>query len=65
MSLAREELPMLLEPALELLSLPALGKVVAEERECGLEFRSSKEPGEVVPALVAIWAVHASPKTFR
>jgi hypothetical protein len=56
---------MLIEPPLELLPFPALGEMVAEERKGSFQLSPSKEPGEVMPALVAIWPVHAPPEPFR
>ena len=56
---------MVFEPVLELFSLPALREVVAEERKSSFQLRSSKKPGEVMPALVAIWTVHTPAEAFR
>jgi hypothetical protein len=60
MPLAREKVPVVLEPALELLPLPALGEMVAKEGERSLQFGPPKQPGKIVPALVAIRSVHAT-----
>lgn len=60
--LADEELLVLLEPALELLPLPALGKMVAEQGDCGFQFGPSEEPGEVVPGLMPVGAINAPPE---
>jgi hypothetical protein len=60
MPLAREKVPVVLEPTLELLPLPALREMVAKEGERGFQFRPPKEPGEIMPALVAIRSVYAT-----
>jgi hypothetical protein len=49
----------LLEPAFELLSLPALWKMVAKERERSPQFRPAQKPGEIVPALMSVWPIDA------
>jgi hypothetical protein len=62
---ARKELPVLLQPVLELLSFPALRQMIPEERKGGSQLGATKQPGEIVPALVPIGSVYLSSESVR
>jgi hypothetical protein len=57
--------PVLLQPVLELFSLPALRQVVAKERKSGLQLWSSQEPGEIVPTLMSVGSIHSPSQLIR
>ena len=65
MLLAREELPVTLEPAIELFAFPALGQVFAKNRQCVPELGSSKQPGEVMASLVVVGTVDSPSQLLR
>lgn len=65
MLLAREELPVTIEPAIELFAFPALGEMLAKHRQCIPELGSSQQPGEVVASLVVVGTVDAPPQLLR
>ena len=65
MLLAREELSMTIEPAIELFAFPALGEMLAKDRQRTPELWPSQQPGEVVATLMIVRSVDSPTQLLR